>query len=532
MNLSKSTYSLTNLPSSIDNVVIAGGGIAGLFCALKLAPLPVTILVASPLGNGSSSALAQAGVASAVTATDSAKKHADDTISVSAGIANEKIVELMTSEAKERLDDLIEFGVPFDRDSDQNLNLSREAAHSERRIAGVNGDQTGKAIMKVLIEKVQNTPSIRILEGYTAEKLMLDGTKVIGIKAQNESQITTEFPAHTVVLATGGIGHLYSVSTNPVSLGGQGLAMAAMAGAVMADLEFIQFHPTAVDVDVKPIPLASEAIRGDGARLIDENGNFIMEGYHPLLDLAPRDIVARAIQIEISNGKKVFLDGREAIGNEFPKKFPGIYNKCKNAGIDPIAEPIPVAPAEHYHMGGILTDAYGRTTIDRLWAVGEVASTGAHGANRLASNSLLEAMVFSTRVANDIKSILRYTKFSYRYNETEQIDDNKYIDQDEKVIAEIQSLMSKNVGVVRNESGLLETLNQLNEISLSLKHHYSLQNMVLAARMIVLSALHRTESRGGHFRSDYPNPNPKLAQRSYFTLNEFEEFSKNLKHVK
>ena len=171
------------MPSNINNVVIAGGGIAGLFCALKLAPLPVSILVASPLGNGSSSALAQAGVASAVTATDSAEKHADDTISVSAGIANEKIVELMTSEAKERLDDLIEFGVPFDRDSDQNLSLSREAAHSERRIAGVNGDQTGKAIMKVLIEKVQNTPSIRILEGYTAEKLMLDGSKVIGIKA-------------------------------------------------------------------------------------------------------------------------------------------------------------------------------------------------------------------------------------------------------------------------------------------------------------------------------------------------------------
>ena len=524
----KTKFSPADLQSKVNDVVIVGGGIAGLFCALKLAPIPVTILVPTPLTEGSSSGLAQAGIASAITEDDNSLLHANDTISVSAGISNEKIIQIMTDNAKDRVTELIELGVPFDRDNNDELKLSQEAAHSKRRIAGVNGDQTGKAIMKVLIEKVLNTPSIRVLVGYVAERLMLNTSTAVGVSTRYENQRNVNFLARTVVLATGGIGHLYSVSTNPNTLKGQGLAMAARAGAVLADLEFIQFHPTAVNIDVKPIPLASEAIRGDGARLINENGNFIMDGQHPKLDLAPRDIVARAIQVEISSGKKVFLDGRKAIGGEFPKKFPGIYRKCMKAGINPIDEPMPVAPAEHYHMGGVLTDASGRTTINRLWAVGEVASTGAHGANRLASNSLLEALVFSTRVAKDIRTLLRFSKLPYQQSEThsEPSNKNKSDHNNETYVSKIQSLMSKNVGVVRDKDGLSETLNQLDSINSTGKYDLSLQNLILTARMIVISALARTESRGGHFRSDYPNSNPNFASRSFFTLKQLEEFAK------
>jgi L-aspartate oxidase len=254
----------------------------------------------------------------------------------------------------------------------------------------VKGDMAGAAIMHALGVAVRNTPSIRLIDGYVGEALIKPGDRVVGIVARPvDGGRPVEFPARAVVLASGGVGHVFAVSTNPPESEGGGLGMAARAGAVIADAEFVQFHPTALDVGRDPAPLASEALRGEGALLINKAGERFMLRQHPLAELAPRDVVARAVHSEIVAGRGAFLDTRQAIGAEIAEKFPTVYRYCREAGIDPVTQPMPIAPAEHYHMGGVLTDANGRTTLDGLWACGEVASTGVHGANRLASNSLL-----------------------------------------------------------------------------------------------------------------------------------------------
>jgi L-aspartate oxidase len=504
-------------------VVVVGAGLAGLFTALKLAPLPVTVVAAAPLGQGASSVWAQGGIAAAVGEGDTPEAHARDTILAGGGIVDEAVAHIVAGEAPERVRDLLAYGVPFDRDLAGHFILSREAAHSIKRIVRVSGDRAGAAIMDALTAVVRATPSIRLLEHYDAEDLIVDGDRVSGVRlfrsAARGNGAYDLLPASAVVLATGGIGALYAVTTNPSYARGEAMAFAARAGAAIADAEFVQFHPTAIDIGTDPAPLATEALRGEGAILVNAAGERFMRGVHPAAELAPRDVVARGVFAEIAAGRGAYLDCRAAIGTRFPTAFPTVYAHCRAAGIDPATDLIPVAPAAHYHMGGIATDVRGRTTVEGLWAVGEVASTGFHGANRLASNSLLEAVVFGARVAADIKDLVSRERAS-AVPKTYLVGESRVADFQARTraIARLRRTMSEHVGVTRSSQGLRSALAALREIELEAGGDTMLANMAVAAQLIAGGALSRTESRGAHFRSDYPAPDPALARRSVLTL--------------
>lgn len=503
-------------------IVIIGGGLAGLFCALKLAPRAVTVLAAAPIGVGASSTWAQAGIAAAVGPGDTIESHVHDTIVAGDGIVDEDTIRIMATEASDRIHDLLEYGVPFDRDLEGKLAVSREAAHSESRIVRVKGDMAGRAIMQALVKTVSKTPSIRVLEGYVVEDLIVENGRVCGVAARSEAGASEELhyvKGSNVVMATGGVGHLYEVTTNPTEARGGGIGMAARAGARLADMEFVQFHPTAINVGKDPAPLATEALRGHGATLHNSSGERFMLSLHKDAELAPRDVVARGIFAEVKAGRGAFLDCRNAV-HDFKAEFPTVYGYCQDSGIDPAAEMIPVVPAAHYFMGGIWTDINGRSSLPGFWACGECTSTGAHGANRLASNSLLEAVVFSARIADALKTEISDEPVEDWYKGSIETDEHT-INADHPNMTALRKVMSQHLGVLRDEQGMRDAL--LTILALQQQSHSRrFDNVITTAKMIAICALNRLESRGGHARTDYPDEDPAWKRRTLLTLEQAE----------
>ncbi len=516
------------MTSRIDNIVetdgalILGAGIAGLFTALKLAPMPSIVLAGTRPGLSGSSAWAQGGIAASVGAGDSWQSHAQDTMHAGAGLCDAHVVDLVAQEAPARIEDLLRLGVPFDRTSDGSLALGREAAHSRARIVHVKGDGAGAAISATLAARANEADCITLLEGFHAIELAMDNGRVTGLFARSGLGAHARlilFRARAVILATGGLGALYAVTTNPLEARGEGLGMAARAGALIADAEFVQFHPTAIAVGKDPAPLATEALRGEGAILIDDQGERFMARVHKDAELAPRDIVARAIHRQIASGGKVYLDCTKAIGAEFAHRFPTVYGACIAAGIDPSVQPIPVAPAAHYHMGGIAADVHGRTSLPGLWAVGECASTGLHGANRLASNSLLEGLVFGARAALDVRDQLAAGAMRGVPPAPERF-------ASPAPPHVLRGAMGRDVALERNKEGLRNALDVIMRLETT-STEPALLNMTAAAKLVTAAALARTESRGGHWRSDHPH-SAKDARRTFMTLADAECIAANM----
>lgn len=511
------------------DAVVVGTGVAGLSAALGLAAMgqQVLLMTKTDLGGGSSQ-WAQGGIAVALGADDTPDLHARDTLAAGAGLCDPTVVDVLTDEGPAAIRRLIDLGAGFDHDADGDLALGREAAHGRRRILHAHGDATGAEVLRALTAAVRSHRSITVLEQVFAWDVLVDGGRVTGLTALQRDDRGAEswllLQAPCVAIATGGCGQLFASTTNPPEVTGDGIAMAARAGAVLADLEFVQFHPTALAVGSPAgeprdrLPLVTEALRGEGAILVDEGGRRFMPAEHELAELAPRDVVARGIWRQLMAGHHVFLDARQSTGSSFPERFPTVFAACRAAGVDPRREPIPVTPAAHYFMGGIAVDSWGRSSLPGLWACGEASSSGVHGANRLASNSLLEALVFGARTAEDMAHDAVTTQPTAKAPRGLPAARSAPPAAAE-LRKDLRRLMWDRAGLVRNAAGLREVLEaagpweRMAEAMAPSREVGELRNLLCVGQLVATSALARRESRGAHFRSDHPLTDPAQARR-------------------
>ena len=473
-----------------DGPLIIGGGLAGLSAALEAGPRKALVVTPATLLEACSSAWAQGGVAAALSANDAPALHAADTSAAGAGLVETGPTDILTEDGRATVEWLASLGAPFDRDAAGDFAVSLEAAHSHARVARVGGDGAGRAILSALIAAVRAAPHVEVWEDGRLRGLIQDAAgRVCGALVERNGRLV-EVLSPAVVLATGGAGGLFAQTTTPAALLGEGMALAYRAGAEILDPEFVQFHPTAIDVGLDPMPLATEALRGEGARLIDREGRFLL-GEAADADLQARDVVARAVHTARAEGRGAFLDCR-ALGSALAEEFPAVFAACMRAGLDPRETPIPVAAAAHYHMGGIAAGTDGRTSLPGLFAVGECAATGVHGANRLASNSLLEAAAFGRRTG----------RVASLETSSAGVTDSAPVAPDlpAEALQALREAMSEGVGVVRDAAGLAEALAVIARLEAAAPGALPL----VAARLIAEAALARRESRGGHSRRDYP----------------------------
>ena len=495
--------------------VVIGAGVAGLRAAIELASSGRVLVLAKLEVKESATQYAQGGIAAALSDEDEISLHLQDTLVAGDGLCNEKAARVLVEEGPERIEELIAWGTQFDRNGTK-LAFTREGAHSRDRILHAHGDSTGQEIGRALYFKAKSIKNITIVEFEFATDLVLENGRVVGVKLLGENGELHTVRASAVLLATGGLGHVYKETTNPAVATGDGVAMAYRAGAEISDMEFVQFHPTALYVKGTPRFLLSEALRGEGAILRNEQMTRFMPKYHPLAELAPRDVVARAIahELEVSRSKDpvVYLDLTHKNPDVIRKRFPRIYDTCLKYNVDITTDMIPVRPAAHYAMGGVKTDLDGRTSIPGLYAAGEVACTGVHGANRLASNSLLEGLVFGERAARAMRTELgqQHASTASSIPPTSAPPDTLAAAKGaDDLIRGVQNILWHDVGVVRTAHSLKNAIRELNNLKPALpvsqcRRCMEARNVWQTGLLIAQSALAREESRGAHYRTDFP----------------------------
>jgi len=521
------------------DVIVIGSGVAGLTTALNLraSNLSVLLVTKARIDEGSTK-WAQGGIAAALGPGDTPDQHQKDTLIAGAGLCDLSAVDVLVTEGPEAVRKLIARGAVFDKSDTGEIALTREGGHLRNRILHAGGDATGAEVSRALLAAVQEDNGIEVIENALAiDVLKGKSGRVCGITlhviGEGSRDGVGRALARAVVIATGGLGQVYAQTTNPSVSTGDGVALSLRAGAEIADVEFIQFHPTVLWRDESlggQQPLISEAVRGEGAFLVNDKGERFMQGKHPQADLAPRDIVAIEIfkQMKERNTPHVWLDATGI--KDFAERFPTIYSSCLANGINPTKQLIPVSPASHYASGGVLVDLVGRTTVAGLYACGETACTGAHGANRLASNSLLEGLVFGTRISADIAQ-------NMPEQEEPAIETGNDFLLDPAIKLTLQLAMSQGAGVMRSKNSLSETLLTLQQLGSHESHDpcieaWEVSNLYLLAIAIVRSALERTESRGSHWRSDFPDPSDEWLKRVVQSYDKLGKWSTRYEVVK